>query len=278
MITNISDFISRTAEDNQIQSIPTYSSHATLAKRYVNECLLEHPEYTGFIKAIVSYPIQRWAAEAREKSQLDLNTLNETVRYEEGSFFGISGERFLKKQQHRLEITEKILEFIEQNVFSRADFYVLKVIHGYKCADVSKFIMSTHYKNQLLQACEENYRGFRPVSREIDRDYQLLDDDMQFVYHRTDLLLAMRPLLKKEYISSQVDYVKVSKMLDSCINCLESYYLGDPRIKKVVLLYSQKTKEEDIAAKLGKSRTYVRRMKREAVMALSYIVWGYFNV
>ena len=273
-------YIAKESGAENIVSVPTYSSHATLAKRYINDILTDHSEYQHLINAIVSYPVQKWADLCREKINIDAASIGSALETESDEVFGIKDGSYLRNQQARLQTSASVIEFIENKVLT-PDQSILLAIHGYKKKDISKFLMKKHYKNDLLQACDKNYADYEQLHQTIINEYSVLDDDIQFVYHKANYLMRLFRMidnLASENPGLGINYRRAADSIDSCISCLDSYYLQDKNIRKVAHYYSRGYTEPQICDAIGKSRTYVRNAISESSKAIVSIIWGYFNV
>ena len=108
-----------------------------------------------------------------------------------------------------------------------------------------------------------------------------MDDDIQFVYHKANYLMRLFRMidsLASENPGPGINYRRAADSIDSCISCLDSYYLQDKNIRRVAHYYSRGYTEPQICDAIGKSRTYVRNAISESSKAIAYIIWGYFNV
>ena len=103
---NLEEYINRESTASYIKWVPSYSSHGTLAKKYINEILEDNPEYYEFAKAVAEYPVIKWGKISREKIALDPNQIR-------SDYFGIEGEEFAKKQKENLLFCNTLIEFIE---------------------------------------------------------------------------------------------------------------------------------------------------------------------
>ena len=276
---NLDDYIENSVNSIEIKQVPTYSIHGVQTKKLINELLSKNPEYYELMKALVLYPAQKWASESREKVGLDNKTIMNALLSDCSDFFGIHNNKSLiEKQAKIIDRSEAILAYIEDTLDHAKGKDYLLPIHGYKELDISKFLISHHYKNALADYCEDNYLLFSKIVRTDISDLSPEDDDIDYVFRRADLLLRLRSVLSNEEESKhRTDYKKTIDLIDACIDCLDSYWLRNPKFKEVVVLYSKGYKEIEIADKVSKSRTYVRRMIAEGSTAISFILWGYFN-
>lgn len=274
----LEDYIRSSVDVISIDHIPTYSRHSTLTKRLINKILLDHPEYYALINALAAYPAQKWAFAVRKKIGIDPYSIRDSIMSQDGSFFGMRSEKWLQSQENKLKLSDEMMEFMAKVISSsRSD--AIKAVHGYRCEDVSEYIMKTYYINDLLDLCSKNIGSFTKLKEKIEKEISLLEDDIRFVAYDPDWLMKLKPLLKgSSNDRGDVDYQKAIAKLDACIKCLDSYYLKDLKMKEVAGLYSDGKKETEICRITGKSRTYVRNAVAESAKAISYIIWGYFSV
>ena len=276
---NLDDYIEKSVSSIEIKQVPTYSIHCVQTKKLINEFLSENPEYYELVRALVLYPAQKWASESREKVGLDNKTIMNALLSDCSDFFGIHNNKSLMEKQAKIiDRSEAVLAYIEDTLDHAKGKDYLLPIHGYKETDISKFLISSHYKKALADYCEDNCLLFSKMIRTDISDLSPKDDDIDYVFRRADLLLRLRSVLsQEEKTKHRTDYKKTISLIDACINCLDSYWLKNPKFKEVVALYSRGYKEIEIADKVSKSRTYVRRMIAEGSTAISFILWGYFN-
>ena len=277
---HLEDYINKETGKQSVLSIPTYSCHATLAKRYINDILVDHPEYHNMINAIISYPVQKWADLCRENINLDMASIEVAMKSEGDDVFGIRDGAFLKNQRTRLLTSASIVSFVEEKVLT-PDQNILLAVHGYKEKDISKYLMKKHYKTDFLQVCNKYSKEYEHLSQAIVNEYSVLDDDIQFVYHKANYLIRLRHVIESmalEDTGSSINHKRAADCIDSCISCLDSYYLQDKNIRKVAHYYSRGYRELEICGIIGKSRTYVRNAISESSRAIAYIIWGYFNI
>ena len=261
----LKDYIDKESSSTTISYVPTYSNRGTLAKKYVNQILADHPEYYNFIKLICEYPLIKWG----EKSRKKINLAHHQI---ESSYFGIDGEEFIERQKEHLKLCDTIIDFIEGCINKSNSKDVLYSIHGYKTESISTYKVNEYYKEALLDLCINGYKDFKYIEEKIKNGHVPEDDDIAFVYRKADLLLRMRSILDN---GKTLAYKETVELLDLCINCLDTYYLQDPYLKDIARLYSLGDKEKQICEKTGKSRSFVRNMKSEAAKAIAYIIWGY---
>ena len=274
----LEDYVRRPSAAFSVERVPTCSSHATLARRFINEILKDDPQYYGFIRAMADYPIQRWAYESRKKTGLDICSIKRAAALEDGSFFGMKSEKWLKSQERKLELSDEIMEFVMRTISSSGSD-AIKAVHGYRCRDVSNYIMQNCYRQDLLRLCESRAAVFDSLYGKISRQISLLDDDVQFVAHDASWFMKLKPLIERNGSErGDVDCRKAAERFNDCLNCLDSYYLKDPLMKEVARLYSKGKKETEICRITGRSRSYVRHTKAESVRAISCIIWGYCSL
>ena len=276
MTTELIDFINKNSYTVKYNKIPTYSAHSTLAKKYINEIIADYPQYQNILEALICYPVQKWADETRNKLKLDEDNLNKMIEYEMDDYFGIKNVSFLKKQKIILQISKEELSFMD-NALSNE---ILVAIHGYKPKkDISKYKMVEHYKDTVLEFCKKNNDKYHEIIKPLIKEYNKLDDDIQFVYHNASILLQTKSIIKKYDANvcknDEINYQTISQIIDKCIKQLNTYYISDEYIEKVAMLYSDGNNECNIAKIIGKSRTYVKNIKKDAIEAISYIIWGY---
>ena len=273
----LEDYINRSVDssDIRIERVPTYSKHATLSKKILNELLVDNPNYFDLIKAIVVFPVQKWAYTSRNRIGLDPFSLGKNKAIQDAVFFGMKSEDWLANQKRRLELSDEMLLSIEK--WFKGD--AVKAIHGFRKKDVSDYIVLTRYKDEMIDICSRHNESFGQQIRLVAEDINSLEDDIQFVFRDFSWLMKVIPLIiNKSNDRGEISYDKMVDKLDQCIGCLDSYYLKDPLMKQVARLYSRGVKELTICKQLGKSRSYVRRMKEESAEALSCLIWGYFNL
>ncbi len=263
---DLQDYINKESSSVLLTRVPSYSSHGTLARKYINEVLEVNPEYHDFARMVGEYPLIKWGKASREKIMLDPERIKT-------GYFGIEGEEFTEKQKQRLLFCDKIINFVEKAINDSANAALLWSIHRYKAKDVSTYKINTHYKSAFTGLCKDNYRTFSNLINDYEAE-KPEDDDVMFVYHKADILLRLRFVLEKK---DTLAYQDTIDCIDRCIACFDSYYLKDPKFRKVISLYSQGFKETRIAELSGKSRSYIRNMKEEAARALSYIIWGFIE-
>ena len=162
-------------------------------------------------------------------------------------------------------------DFIEKAINGSVDRELLWSVHKYRAEDVSTYKINTYYKTAFENLCKANYKAFNDLIGDYAEE-KPDDDDILFVYRKADILLRLRSVLEKRDTFAYQDTIEC---IDRCIACFDSYYLKDPKFRKVISLYSQGFRETRIAELSGKSRSYIRNMKEEAARALSYIIWGY---
>ena len=275
-MTDLIEFINKNTRSIQYNKIPTYSIHSTLAKKYINEIIADYPQYQNILEALICYPVQKWADETRKKLKLDEDNLNTIIQYETDEYFGIKNTDFLKKQKIILQISKEELSFMD----SKLNNEILVAIHGYKPEhDISKYKMVEHYKQTVIEFCETNNDDYRKIIKPLISEYNKLDDDIQFVYHNASILLQTKSIINKYDAEickkDEINYQIISQIIDKCIKQLNTYYISDKYIERVAMLYSDGNNEFNIAKIIGKSRTYVKNIKKDAIEAISYIIWGY---
>lgn len=264
MTIDLQDYINRESSSSLLERVPSYSAHGTLAKKYINEILETNMEYRGFARAVAEYPVMKWGKLSREKIMLDPRQIK-TV------YFGIEGSEFVEKQKRHLLFCDRIIGFIEKVINGSVDRELLWSVHKYRAEDVSTYKINTYYKTAFENLCKANYKAFNDLIGDYAEE-KPDDDDILFVYRKADILLRLRSVLEKRDTFAYQDTIEC---IDRCIACFDSYYLKDPKFRKVISLYSQGFRETRIAELSGKSRSYIRNMKEEAARALSYIIWGY---
>ncbi len=266
MTIDLQEYINRESSSTFLNRVPSYSAHEKLAKKYINETLAENKDYFSFAKAVAEYPVMKWGKISREKISLDRRNFST-------GYFGIEGEEFARRQKQNHVFCDRIIDYIENAIDSSKDTDILWSVHGYKADEISTYRINNYYKPAFKKLCEDNYRKFNSIINESSL-IKPEDDDILFVYHKADLLLRLRSVLEK---SEVMDYQDTIDCIDRCIACFDSYYLKDPKFRRVISLYSQGFKEYKIAEIAGKSRSYIRNLKEEAVRALSYIIWGFVD-
>lgn len=267
-----SNFINQNFNNVVYTNIPTYSTHSTLIKKYINDVVSEYPEYQNIIEALICFPVQKWATITREKLNIAPENIETILEYQLDDYFGINNYKFLNKQKESLKISNKALDYIEKSL---TNYKVLMSAHGYNSHDTSKYIMTTHYKMDLIDYCRENNDNYLKIIEPLIKEYSDLDDDIQFAYHNAPILLRLKGAIKDNKSTNQMNYERVVEILDNCIKSLDTYYVQDKKIIKVAMYYSEGLKEAQIAIRMNKSRTFVRNMQKEAINAISYIIWGY---
>ena len=225
---NLEEYINRESASSYIQWVPSYSSHGTLAKKYINEILEENPEYYEFGKAVAEYPVIKWGMLSRERIALDPKLITT-------EFFGIEGEEFAEKQKENLLFCNAVIDFVEKAINSSENKVLLWSVHKFKAEDVSTYRINTYYRTAFEKLCEDNFREFLDlIDKRADRTPE--DDDILFVYRKADLLLRLRSVLEA---SDSFAYQDTVDCIDRCITCFDTYYLKDPKFKKVISLYSK---------------------------------------
>ena len=266
MTIDLQEYINRESSSAFLKRVPSYSAHETLARKYINETLAKNKDYFGFAKAVAEYPVMKWGKISRERISLD-------QRHISTGYFGIEGEEFAQKQRQNHVFCDRIIDFVEKAINKSENSPILWSVHDYKAEGVSTYKINAYYRPAFEDLCEKNYREFNSLVEETAPETPE-DDDVLFVYHKADILLRLKSVLEKSEVT---DYQDTIDCIDRCISCFDSYYLKDPKFKKVISLYSQGFKEYRIAELTGKSRSYIRNMKEEAARALSYIIWGYVD-
>ena len=266
MMIDLQDYINRESSSFLLERVPSYSSHGTLARKYINEVLETNADYHDFARAVAEYPVMKWGKLSREKILLDPRRIKT-------GYFGIEGSDFVEKQMRQLLFCDRIIGFVEKAINSSGDKDILWSVHKYRAGDVSTYKINTYYKSAFEDLCKANYKAFNDLIGDYSAE-KPDDDEILFVYRKADILLRLRSVLEKR---DTFAYQETIECIDRCIACFDSYYLKDPKFRKVISLYSQGFRETKIAELSGKSRSYIRNMKEEAARALSYIIWGYID-
>lgn len=273
---SISELLNRSTARVKIDRIPTLSRHEKTARNILNDILDQNENFFPCIAALVVYPIQIWAKQTRERLGIDYASLNNEV------FFGIATEgRFhdlkhsMEETDREIELVKKILERKPSDCIEKKEFCVLSGIHSDTETNVSKHMIAVHYRNAVLNVCQEYNDSFETLNKEMfNAD---IDAEFEGVYHNTDLLVRQVDSIfgMKDSFSSGVYYRETHDLILNCIRSLNTFTIDGHIMAIVAEKYAKHIPEYRIAEELCKSRSYVNSKYENAVEILSYLLWGY---
>ena len=267
---NLAELLSKNYD--YIEKVYTNSEHSGLAKTIMNEILEEHPEYRDTLFVLSSYKVQKWATECRNNVGLSRKDLLIALEYMI-PFFGFKSCK-MDMQLKAQDITDALILLVGTKLKGKA----ILAVHG-DTEDVSKYIMSKYYKDELLVLCKSLYKDINKLIKPLRKIIDQMDEDYKFILHDAEVLIKLNPLIKEnaQMRKSTIDFEDVSKIMQKCIECLKSYPFNGYDTYNIVSKYSQGVKEYIIAKQISKSRTYVRSRYKEGANAIAYIIWGYAN-
>ena len=273
---NLQQFVNKTCNKTvQINKVPTKSSKKTLARKTINKLLNEHPEWQDLLLSLVCYPIQVWASDCRNK--LNFNLINE-LALDNASVMGITNKEVIKRQIKLNKSTNRIICFIGSSLrqisMNDKDCEILGIIHGNIEKEITNYRFVREYENALIKFCKKYNDEFKKMYKKIQDEFEKIDDDNQYTYNNTDLLLKLKKKLKY-LVANEINTGEALKQINLCIKQLDSFIMNGKDMSKVIKMYSDGKTEENIMQELNKSRVYVRDRKHEGIKALSYIIWGY---
>ena len=278
---SINELLKRNTSACKIDKIPTSSRREVSARKTLNEILSEHEEWFPCIAAIVVYPIQQWAKNARKDLGIDLLSLDQIIENHE-SYFGISSVGRFETQRNALLETNKEIEVVrdilKQKPFTNEQEQMLSVInaiHGIDGDDVSQYMMNTYYRGAIETICKKYNDQFRSFSMQMKP--KINDKEFEAAYHNTDLMIRQLNSISdmNKRWRGEVSYRAAYETMISCIRSLKMYSIDGPLLMEIAMRYAEGYPELRIATELNKSRTFVRGKYQNAVEILSYLLWGY---
>lgn len=263
------------------KSIPSHSSSKTYAASVINAVLTEHPNWYPAAAALVSFPIQRWASQQRQRIKGQLDDLAKVLRdidanaYDD-SYFKRHGNDF-DNTSEILSLTEELLSAEATTKIGKRRIEALNCIHDSKKHDTSAYIIKTHYEPAFRSFCTKNYRLYRKYIEQAVSSYKEYVGDLQYAYHNTDILIRMYWVMcTPSYIQkSSVDFTDAAHAVDDAIEALQKYPFNGKEIYFIVRRIANGDSERKLEREIGKSRKYVSNRYKEGIYAVSCILWGY---
>lgn len=267
---NLTELLSKNYDT--IEKVYTNSEHSGLAKTIMNEILVDCPEYKDTLFILASYKVQKWATECRNSVGLSRKDLLLALKYMT-PFFGFKSYK-MEIQLKAQDITDALILLVGSKLKGKT----ILAVHG-ETDDVSKYMMSKYYKEELLTVCKSLYKEVNKLIKPLRKIIDEMDEDYKFILHDAEVLIKLNPLIQEnaQMRKSSVDFEEVSEIMDKCISCLKTYPFNGYDTYTIVSKYSQGVKEYIIAKQIQKSRTYVRSRYKEGANAIAYIIWGYAN-
>ena len=277
----IADLLREETKREYIDRIPTNSRHEQLAREILNAILNENEEWFPAVSALAVYPIQKWSAETRTLYRIDTQSLERLIK-EEGIYFGMNASRYLQNHIVAMRETDCEIQLITSILKSRKRLQseknklnTLNAIHGINKSDLSKYMIERYYKDAVTDVCRKYNKEFLRINRNIIKTINFRNDEMKEAYHNTDWLIRHAWQFRNHVKSHDIDYEAVCRSLLTYIRCLETYSINGKELYEVIILSYKGMTESQTAAKLRKSRTYVRSRYKTGIEILSYLIWGY---
>lgn len=252
------------------------TTHKASILQMLRELVEENDDMLSTCATLLLYPVQKFASRKREKVGIDLKTIYEIMSYQEAiDYFGINEPYYLNNQRSTLECTDKLVRLID-SIFKDNEFKAL-IVHKGTSASVSRFLLTNYYKDEIRYVHEHYGAQIKDFLDEIHSSISMLEDDISFIYHDTDIFMRVITKMNDEKVkqSSKKDYSEFVETTKQCINELKTYPTYGSIYTKILLGRIDHKSDTELTKELGRSSQYMISRKNEAMSIISCILWGY---
>ena len=252
------------------------TTHKSSILQMLRELVEEDDDMLSTCATLLLYPVQRFASRKREKVGIDLETIYEIMSYQETKdYFGINEPYYLNNQRSTLECTDKLVKLID-SIFKNNDFKAL-IVHKGMSTPVSRFLLTNYYKDEIKYVHEHYGAQIKELLDEIHSNISVLEDDISFIYHDTDIFMRVITKMNDEKVkqSSKKDYSEFVDTTKQCINELKTYPTYGSIYTKILLGRIDHKTDTELTKELGRSSQFMISRKNEALSIISCILWGY---
>ena len=293
MGNKLDELLKAIAEAECISKVYSASSHANAAKTVMNHLVDINLDWKNTLLFLSEYPVHKWAIKQRDIIGLDTQTLTELlIKTEETpEYFGINSEKIAKYQKDVLSATEKLSSLIDSTL-KRDKYNISKGFQAYQAlhgngSDVSTYIFNQYYEIYMTKICIDISAKVNSCFNKLRDNRNSIDPEIRLVYHDARLLLSIKDDIQrgaqKEEILKSMNQKKIYRQINGydvydticyCINSLSKYPFSGKEVMNVMKYMYSGYSEEDTAAALGRSRTYIRSKEEEGIHAIDCLIWG----
>lgn len=251
----------------------TMSKHKRLITKLVNDMVFQYPQHDMSMKFIASYPLIKWAEQARYKIGFSSEHIADMCKR----------DKIDREEYHMVLIKEmtKYMNDVYMMGFPFFNDYQDKVVsvhfHGKK--DCSKYLINTYYFDAIRELCNRLDQRMKEWREEFDwlkRDV-CLDEYINEIYHdikqlRTDKMRGFNEV-RKMAVLKNINMSKYNKFIKSAVKALKNYPFESDVYMCTKLFFDGLT-DMEIARKINKSTKYVRPRYEEGLYAIAAILFG----
>ena len=280
---SISDFLNSLLKtpDYHFETIPTkYTYLKQFLCQILNEIMDECNESTDAIFVLASYPIQKWAFTCRKIIGIDedfINSLLLSDYTDSTSYFGLMSEDRLRNQKQCLNYSKEMLSLCD-------DYFSLDTEYSKLLANIHSNSPPIYSSKEVKEKYKESVYDFVRVcavkicikSEEIDDLNSNLDQEIDVVYHDTEILIKTISYMKNKNISYEMmDIYNAILALSQCILMLDSYPFNPSFLSDIVRMKMDGKTQKEIAKYFNITQAYVSKRYDEAVKLISILIWGF---
>lgn len=283
---DLSKFLATVQSQNtfHIDSVPTYAPCRKFVCSTLNELACETAKWSDSIAFLASYPIQKWADNAR--SELGINEIYITSMIHSDAltdnYFGLLHKENLENQRECLECTSQLIYLFDAYIRKRSESgKLLNAIHGLnsKMCPYSSYKIKKMYRQAVIDFCTENCDKINQCTSRIQKQQDSIEKDMQFVYHDADdLLKTIAKMKKSKKVYEQMELYSAVMTIAQCIMKIETYPFYPSLLSDILRLKMEDMTQSQIAKILNVSQEYVCRKYNEATGILSILIWGFSSM
>ena len=266
---------------NQISSIPTNSKRSKMVSGILSDILKDHRNWHNPITALIEHPILTWAEKQREKIAVDPQSIIDSL-LKESEFFGISGFKNAKFHIANLKTTEEITRLTrmiisESNtLLTNKEKKVISGIHGLPGEEISVLLVNNYYRQAVEKISDEYLSWYDALVSRIYKTPESADLDIAFVYHNTNMLIDLYPILSRlKGAAYNLELEEARESIWKCIGTLKTYPFNGNELYEVIRKSAYGLSEREIASHYNRSQKYVRNRYAKALTALSVLLWGF---
>lgn len=300
---------------NVIPLIPTNSKHRDKATAILNSYANKNPDAVNTLYALVTYPVQKWAHDARERLHLTddsaraLSQASMEIYAARRRIIEISGmtSKFnFTNYTERINESAEIISLVEEateyldSLPAKASktSRVIRTLHflDNKSRDVSPYIINEYYMDALELIYDKFGQRFNDAIVKLVADTALsekfldeqISDGYSRHYHNTDSLLRLFPYVKDRSCSDRTlmsasdrklqkmaNDLDVLHLVSGCVDEIRSYPSGGERYHEILTLVMEGLNDQQIAERLCLKRLAVTKLRKSATNLLSFVLWGY---
>lgn len=269
----LEEFLSKTGTDTiTIKNIVTASNHKKIIISTLNKVAYEHPEWKTTIYSLAEYTKQKWALE-----QKVIGSDMEIFKHSENKFEMAEKYKFTASVIDLID--EAVVdEYFKLNTFSsQINFQAFEAAHDLQADDVSKYIMTSHYEDAVVEFCQKHNDEIASILKESKLKYESLEKDEALVYHDTDMLIkTVRWVIKKKKVLRDIDDQALIELFDKCLKQIGKFPFDGITLEKIMRKYMfENMSDKKIGLDICSSETFVISKRTQATELISLLLWGY---